>query len=249
MNGWLCLVLASTAVSAFGEGKPDLQRQLELLRAPAPASVTVRLELRVERTLHHKASRGEASVQLDVEEDGAGLRVAWGSTTLRAAAAEERERDAAHERLAVVREAMQELDPLRLSHLLDQTGTVAGLAKGEPVEAGTETYEGALAHRFVYRFEPRVSWTDAQSLRSSEGRFTLWTTESGVPLASESTASFEGKTSRTFGRYKGTTIVRTRYAVQAGRLRVATRDVDDVVSRDDGGQTEHSVRHFVIEPR
>jgi hypothetical protein len=63
---------------------------------------------------------------------------------------------------------------------------------------------------------------------------TLWLAADGTPLFSESRASFEGKTSRTFGRFKGTTSVRTRYAAEATRLRVAERDVDELTSREDG---------------
>jgi hypothetical protein len=144
---------------------------------------------------------------------------------------------------------LKELDPVRLGHLLDQAGTVAGLTKGPPAEEAADTYEGREARRLVYRFSPRLSWTDAYYLKHSEGRFTIWIAADGTPLASESVASFEDKTSRMFGRFKGTARVDTRYAAEGGRLRVAERDMDEADSREDGSQTERTVRRFVLERR
>jgi hypothetical protein len=241
------LVLAAT--QARTDGASELARRLEAFRSPGPVAATLRLELILERTLHHKTARGEAAVSLRVDEDETGLRVRWEPRLLRDASAEERERDQASDRLSPVREAMTELDPARLGHLLDQVGTLAGLTRGAPIEDEAEVHEGREGRRLVYRFTPRLSWADVQYLRQSEGRFTLWIATDGTPLASESRATFEGKTSRTFGRFKGTTTVRTTYATEGGRLRVAKREHDELVSREDGGDVQQTVERFVLEPR
>jgi hypothetical protein len=238
-----------TAAIAGADGPADLARRLEAFHTPGPVAATLRLELRLERTLHHQSANGQASVRLDVDEDDRGTRVRWEPDVLRAADAEERQHDAAPDRLLPVREALKELDPLRLEHLLDQAGTVAGLTKTALAEESSDSYEGRAARRLVYRFQPRLSWSDAYYLKHSEGRFTIWIAPDGTPIASESLASFEGKTSRMFGRFKGTTRVSTRYAAEDGRLRVAERDVDEADSREDGGEAEHTVRRFVLERR
>src|SRR5215470_10627492 len=217
-----------SAAVAGADGAADLSRRLEAFHTPGPVAATLRLELRLERTLHHQNANGQASVRLDVDEDDRGTHVVWEPTVLREADAEEREHDAAPERLLPVREALKELDPLRLDHLLDQAGTVTGLTKGPPAEESAESYEGHDARR--------LAWTDAYYLKHSEGRFTIWIGPDGTPIASESLATFEGKTSRMFGRFKGTTRISTRYAVEGGRLRVAQRDVDEADSREDGGE-------------
>ena len=242
-------VLGLPAAIAGADGASALSTRLQAFRTPGPVAATLRLELRLERTLHHQKANGQASVRLNVDEDDRGTRVRWETEVLREADAEERQHDAAPDRLLPLREALKELDPLRLEHLLDQAGTVAGLTKGPPAEESAESYEGRDARRLVYRFRPRLSWTDAYYLKHSEGRFTIWIAPDGTPIASESLATFEGKTSRMFGRFKRTTRVTTRYAAEDGRLRVAERDVDEADSRDDGGEAEHTVRRFVVERR
>jgi len=242
-------LLGLLAKAAGADGASDLAGRLQALRSPGPVAAALRLELRLERTLHHKSANGQATVRLEVEENDRGTHVHWEPAVLREANEEERQHDTAPDRLLPVREALKELDPVRLGHLLDQAGTIAGLTKGAPAEEAAETYEGHAARRLVYRFQPRLSWTDAYYLKHSEGRFTIWIAADGTPIASESLASFEGKTSRMFGRFKGTTRISTRYAAEGGRLRVAERDMDEANSREDGSEEEHTVRRFVLERR
>ena len=124
-----------------------------------------------------------------------------------------------------------------------------GIVKASPVEDKPETYEGQEAHRLVFRFEPRLPWTEQYYARRKEGRLTIWVSADGVPLASESKATYEGKTSRMSGRFEGSTIVRTRYAFEGSRLRVADRESDEMTSRDDGGEVQKSHMHFVLTAR
>jgi hypothetical protein len=249
MEGLGLVVLAAALAPSAATGASDLAHRLESLRAAAPVSVRVRMDLRLERTLHKQTAKGEASLQAEIEQDESGLRVHWEAGLLRQANEEERMHDREPDRLTPLREGLKELDPARLGHLLDQTGSLAGLAKGDPAEESAEAFEGREARRLVFRFSPRLSWTERYYLRKSEGRFTVWIAPDGTPLASDSHATYEGKTSRTFGRFEGSTTVRTRYAVEGGRLRVAERDVEELTSRDDGGDVDHTWRHLVLEPR
>ena len=243
------VVLAAALAPPAATGASDLARRLESLRTPAPIAIRLRMDLRLERTLHGQTARGEASLQADVERDESGLRVYWESGLLLQANEEERIHDREPDRLTPLREGLMELDPARLGHLLDEAGSLAGLTKGDPVEESAGAFEGRDARRLVFRFSPRLSWTERYYLRKSEGRFTVWIAPDGTPLASDSRATFQGKTSRTFGRFEGSTSLRTRYAVEGGRLRVAERDADEMTSRDDGGEVEHSWRHLVLEGR
>jgi len=144
---------------------------------------------------------------------------------------------------------MKELDPGRVAHLLDQVGTLAGLTKGVPIEQSVENLEGREARRLVYTFQPRLSSLEAYYLHDSKGRFTVWIAADGTPLSSESLATFDGKTSRIFGRFQGTTTVRTQYAAEHGRLRVAEREMDDRRSLEDGREVTHTWQRFVVSPR
>jgi len=245
----LALLAAAVAAPAGADGASDLARRLENLHAAAPLAVRLRMDLRLERTLHKKTAKGEASLHLDIEEDPAGLRVRWESGLLRDADEEERGHDRDPDRLMPLREGMKELDAARLGHLLDQAGSLAGLTKSDPAEEVREAFEGREARRLVFHFEPRLSWTERYYVRHREGRLTVWIASDGTPLASESQATFDGKTSRTFGRFKGSTTVRTRYATEGERLRVAEREVDERNDRDDAGEMEHTWKRFVLEAR
>ena len=241
--------LLAASFPARAESLPDLTNRLQALPAPGPVAATLRLELRLERTLRKKTANAETSLQIDVDEDDAGLRVRWPPSVLNAVDAEAREADREHDRLVPLREAVKELDPARIGHLLNQVHTILGIAKGTPVEDKQESYEGREAHRLVFRFEPRLSWTEQYYARRKEGRLTIWVSADGVPLASESKATYEGKTSRMSGRFEGSTTIRTRYALEGSRLRVADRDSDEMTSRDDGGEVERSHMHFVLTAR
>ena len=242
-------MLAAGATAAPADGAADLARRLDALRLPGPASVRVRLDLREELTLRHTTTKGESSVRVTVDDNGPDLNVVWEKKGIADADKEEKAAETDSGALTPLRDAMRELDPARLSHLLDQVGTVSSLTKGTPVEEKEELFESHKARRLMYRFTPRVSGADRYFLKSSEGRISVWIDADGAPLASESVTTIEGKTSRSFGRYKGTTAVKTLYAVVHGRLRVAEREMDDQMSRDDGSNVRHTVRHFVIEER
>src|SRR5712692_790799 len=65
-------LLGLVSRTAAADGASDLASRLQALRAPGPVAATLRLELRLERTLHHTTVSGHASVRLDVEEDDRG---------------------------------------------------------------------------------------------------------------------------------------------------------------------------------
>jgi hypothetical protein len=244
----LALALAAREARS-GDAAERLAQRLEAFRTPGAVSLDVRLDLRLEHTLHKSTAKGEESLSVGVAQDAGGLTVRWESDLLRRAAEESQERDRMPAQLTPVREALKELDPARLEHLLDQVHTLASLTRTATLEEHHERWEGQEALRLVYRFKPRLSWTEAYYAHTREGRLTLWIAADGTPLASESVASFEGKTSRMFGRFKGTTTVRTRYLADGGRLRVAEREVDDLRSHEDGGEVDHVWQRFVLAPK
>jgi hypothetical protein len=244
----LCVtvLVAGAALPARADEPLELGRRLEALRSPGPISATVQLDLRLDQKLHGKITEGQATLRVEIEQDANGLNVRWAPSVLQDANAEEGERDRDPSRLTPIRQAMTELDPARLAHLLDQAHTIASLAKGAPSEEKASSYEGQAARQLVYRFKPRLTWTEAYYLHHSEGRFTLWIATDGTPLASESAASYEGKTSRSFGRFHGKTTIRTVYVAEGQRLRVGKREADELVSHDDGGDVLHTTRKLVI---
>src|SRR5438093_12955708 len=87
-------LLGGLAGPAGADGASDLARRLQALHSPGPVAATVRLELRLERTMHHQTTDGPASVRLDVDEDSRGIRIRWERSVLQEAEEEERQDDA-----------------------------------------------------------------------------------------------------------------------------------------------------------
>jgi hypothetical protein len=78
MRSSLCVLiaLATTGLSdvATPDAAADLGRRLADFRSPAPIAASVHLDLHLERVLHHRTVKGDASVPLDVEQDAAASR-------------------------------------------------------------------------------------------------------------------------------------------------------------------------------
>jgi hypothetical protein len=141
---WSAVLIALGGPWAWGEGSADLAKRLDAFRSPGPIAATLRLELRQERTTHHKTSTGEAALSVELDQGPTSLGVRWDASALANASEEERKHDRSPDGLTPIRDAMKELDPARLSHLLDQTATLVGLTSDAPVEEGEGTWEAGL---------------------------------------------------------------------------------------------------------
>ena len=172
------------------------------------------------------ASKAHAELALDLNVDATTLRLAWDQGLLRKADAEERARDWSEGGSMPLREALKELDPGRISHLLDQRASLLGmLSQGKLLKASAETFEGHSARKLEFGVPARVE-DDLLRARvsSSEGRLTLWLGADGLPIASELELSYAGRMGRVFGRFESRSAIRTRYGVKGDRIFVAHRD-------------------------
>src|SRR5262249_9373177 len=130
MKPSFCVLLVLSAGPAGADSAADLARRLSDFQSPPPIAASLRLELHLEHVLPHASAKAEAAVPLEVDEDATGLRERWDPAVLRRADAEAGQRDQAADRMTPLRDALKELDPDRVSHLLDQAGTLAGLTRG-----------------------------------------------------------------------------------------------------------------------
>lgn len=243
-------VLGSAVFLAAGAAQPPAPGPLEALAAlPAktPLRATVDLASWDQHTLKKRTVTGQAEVAVEAEEDPDGLRITWPGRLFGALEAEAQAHDRDHALPTPSRDAVKELDPGRLRHLLDQAGTLRGLVGSATfLEERPDTLEGRRLRLQVYRFTPRLAWSEEYHLQHSEARLKLWLDGDGLPVATESTVSYDGKTSRMFGRYLGSTTVLTRYQHVGDRILVASRETRSFHSVDDGAEEDRSRQVFRI---
>lgn len=237
-------ILATASGASAGPGLPEA---LAVFKAKSPAKASVQLEFWAQRSLKKQVVTGQATVAVEVEDDPSGLRIQWPDRLLREVDAEARAHDRDHGAAIPYREAVKELDPGRVRHLLDQSGTLQGLIRGATLlEDKADSLDGHPARLLVYRFVPRLSWSEEYHLKYSEARLKLWLDAEGLPAASESSVTYDGKTSRMFGRYAGSTVVKTRYQKVQDRILVGFRETLTFHSANDGAEEERGRQVFRI---
>lgn len=238
------VILAAAAAQAPPPGPVEA---LAALQAKAPLRATVDLASWAQHTLKKQTVTGQAEVVVEAEEDPAGLRITWPDRLFRELDAEARAHDRDHGLPTPSRDAVKELDPGRVRHLLDQAGTLRGLVREATfLEEKADTLDGRPVRLRIYRFTPRLSWSEEYHLQHSEARLKLWLDGEGLPVASESSVAYDGKTSRMFGRYLGNTTIETRYQHVGDRILVASRETRTFHSVDDGAEEERSRQVFRI---
>ncbi len=185
-----------------------------------------------------KASQllGGARLSVEVQANPSGLVLTWDQGLLHQADAEERARDREAKGAMPLREAMKELDPGRVAHLLDQRASVMGLlSQGTLLRAEDAFYEGQPARKLELSVPVRVSDDRLRArVSSSEGRLVLWLGADSAPLASELHLSYQGRMGRIFGRFEDSSVLRTKYGREGDRLFVAHRDSWESLSDDSG---------------
>lgn len=227
------LLLVNATALAWGGGTGDLLGSLGRLAAKDPVKGT--LVLKFHKTMSHdkKSKEVQGEVQLGLSADGEGLGLRWPQATLRQANEEESARDRDPRLGTPLRDAMKDLDPGRVTHLLDQGLILRGLiSEATLLEEKPDSYEGHEARLFVLGFPVRLSDFLRSRLIHSEGRLKVWVGSDGLPLASESLAVWNGKTSRFFGAFEGRTFIRTQYQKVGDRLVVRHRQTEERLSDD-----------------
>ena len=219
-----------------------------IARMDAREAVAGRLSEIYERHLGDdgRSRKTRAELALDLRADASTLDLVWDQALLHRADAEERARDRNAGESMPLREALKELDPGRVSHLLDQRTSLLGLlGQGKLLGASDGTWEGRPARKLELSVPVRIG-DDLLRPRvsSSEGRLTIWLGSDGLPTGSELELSYSGRMGRIFGRFESRTTIRTRYGVKDSRIFVAHRDTAESFSDDSGHRATYVTLDF-----
>jgi hypothetical protein len=241
----LFLILTTSVTKA--EGVTDLKGVLERYKGATPMMARISLQGVSEQTLRHKSNVKEGSILLVVVKNDQGLHTSMPSQVEGKSAAGTRQPSAETSPDLPAQWLLQELGPDRVHHLLDQKEVILDLiGNGKCSEEKLETWEGKLVKVFEFTFLPQLSPTESFRLKSRNGHFILRTTEAGIPLQSEIKITFEGKTSRMFGRYMGTKQTETRYKVLMDHLIVLKCTEINHLSREDGSDITNSKQIYSV---
>jgi hypothetical protein len=218
------------------DGPSDLRTRLLRFQGLSPVQASLSETFWQETTAtFRRPSIRQGALQLHVLEDGSGLHVDW---PVPAADASNREKpllDMAPATLAPDGNDLAALDAATLRSLLDQADLLSQtLAGSRFLEERSDTYLGQPARVLVFAFQPRIRPEHLGRVSQSESMLKVWIGEDGLPLATESTMTYEGRHSRLYGPFHSWSRVKTTYTVQGHRLVVTSRDAEDLVY--DGGE-------------
>ncbi len=243
-------LLITLPITLLTAGQPeDPLKTLGRFKGTAPLSVKVRLQRWEEVTHRGKAIITQGNLSLDVTQNADGLQTYLEKQYVELAAKESLNAGPESGSEMPIRSLLKDLDYGRIHHLLDQEEVIKGLITTATFTAErTETWEGQAVRILEYTFKPHLSPEESYRLNRSEGHLFLRTNAEGLPLESEIQVSFEGRTSRMFGRFLGTKRTETRYWVVKDHLAVSERKVEEFLSREDGSNVTKTRRVFSVVP-
>jgi hypothetical protein len=205
----------------WADGPSDLRAGLQRLQGPSPVQASLSESFWQETSAaFREPSIRQGVLKLHVLEDGSGLHVDWPTP---APDSSNREKPLLEPAPATLRSLLNQAD------LLSQT-----IAGSRFLEERSDTYLGQPARVLVFSFRPRIRPEHQGRVSQSESSLKVWIREDGLPLATESTADYEGRHSRLYGPFHSRSQVKTTYAVQGQRLVVTSREAEDLVY--DGGE-------------
>lgn len=233
MNLRLLLPLLVSATALRADALGDLKAVIN--RLPGAEAIQVRLEYSTRATLDRKGSPAysAAHVALDLSEDARSLNMVWDAADARRVNEEARIHDHDPKQATPLREAMKDLDPGRLSHLVNQAVILQGLVEDSQLKSETaESFEGKPARLMTFTFQQRIPPSLRARLIHSDATLKIWVDDRGTPLASESVTHYEGRRGRIFGSYSGGSKMTTRYAVVKDRLLVVSRGTEETQTEE-----------------
>jgi hypothetical protein len=177
------------------------------------------------------------TVEVDIDEDAAGLRTLWSRETLAAAAEEMRAAATDPDFRLPVRRAIAELNATELTGYLNgHVELKRWLGRSELLKEETADWKGAAATLLTFKNTPRVNAQTRKYLKELTSTVRVWVGADGAPLAAERKVRFRGRALLVVS-FESTESDAFEYAVYGGRL-VVTRHARESNGSGTGG-TNH----------
>lgn len=222
-----CLILAPASLLA--DALSDAKAALHKLQSRE--TVQVQLEYRTWRQSGEDgkySTPAQAQVGARLTEDARALHVEWDTPLVEQVEEEARRHDMDPKFPSSLRDALKDLDPGRLHHLLNQGPVLEALvSESRFVRETVEPLDGKAARLLVFSFEPRVPSSRQGRLSMRKGELKLWIDGEGNPLAAESNIQYQGKMSRFFGAFSMQVRTSTKFERIGSRLVATSRTVEE----------------------
>ena len=248
MNSKIIAALLVSAFSLRADALADLKSAIN--RLPGGDAIQVHLNYTTSLKVNQKGAivSSGANVALELSEDTQSLKMVWDAGDARRVNEEARAHDHDPKQPTPLREAMKDLDPGRLSHLVNQAVILRGLLEDSHLETETtDSFDGKPTQLMTFTFKQRIPFSLLARLIRSDATLKIWVDEKGIPLASETITHYEGKRGRIFGSYSGSTKMTTHYAVEKDRLLVLSRNMEETHTEE--GRTTLARKDTIIQPR
>ncbi len=219
------LLYLSVAGLLKADGLADFTAALGRIETRSAEPVKIDVRFREEAGEKGRPAQGESRFEIEAAESASGLQIRWRSSDLQAIQAESHARDTHAASLTPLRDAMVDLDPGRVSHLLHQERTLASwIRQCAFVSEGESAWKGRPARLLSFTFKPRVPPMLSSRLKSSAGTLQVWIDREGLPLHSHMEQSYAGRPGRIFPLRTSLTEEDSDYQAVGGSLRVARRE-------------------------
>ncbi len=241
-------LLFASVLALHAEALSELKAALS--RLPGRDPVQIRLSYKTARDVSRHGAQASSGTQVavDVLEDPQSLKLIWDANDARRVNEEARVHDHDSRSATPLREAMKDLDPGRLNHLVNQAEILAGLLEDSRfISESAQAFEGKPARLLTFSFTQRLPAALRSRLIHSDAGLKVWVDGQGLPIASESITHYAGRHGRIFGSYSGASQMLTHYAVFKDRLIVAARSTEETQTED--GESVVSRKEIHLQPR
>ncbi len=226
-------ILLASAMALRSDALSDLKSALVRFPGRAPIQVQLQYKTNREQSRRGASTSSGTDVTVDLMEDSQSLKLIWDAKDARRVNEEARVHDHDSKIATPLRDAMKDLDPGRLSHLVNQAEILSGLLEDSKfISESPETFEGKPARLLTFRFTQRLSSSLRSRLIRSDATLKIWVNSEGIPTASESVTHYAGRRSRIFGDYSGSSQMLTHYSVFTDRLFAADRSTEETQTEE-----------------
>ena len=136
----------------------------------------------------------EAKISAVAEDGPQGLKITWGRDLIQQVTAEMRAQTENPEKKSPTRQAMDELNAIRLNDYLNTApGLLLKLAHAQLMKEDADTWRGQPVRLLLFKLTPPLSEHDRKYIKELEVTAKVWLGADGIPLAAETKSRIKGR--------------------------------------------------------
>ncbi|HEY0179961.1 MAG TPA: hypothetical protein VGC30_10065 [Dokdonella sp.] len=215
--------------AAHADALTDLRAKLAGFGADGALAATLDLRCDSRVGAGDAAKTADGRIRVDVEDGPRGLRLGFDRDLLARAAREAEARAKDPEMTTPLGDALDKATPANVAALTNVASALLRLLDGATLkESRADTHAGAPAQLLVLDLPARLDREGRDALKHFDAHLKLWLDASGVPLAAEERATFDGR--KFLIGFEGSLVEEARYEAVGARLVAVSRSREETFS-------------------